>query len=36
VTPPAGNGMDLAVITEKDGFQLVDQSEIDALLASHR
>ena len=32
----SGNGMDLAVITEKDGFQLVDQSEIDALLASHR
>ena len=32
----SGNGMDLAVITAKDGFQLVDQSEIDALLASHR
>ena len=30
----SGNGMDLAVITEKDGFVLVEQSEIDDLLAS--
>ena len=28
----SGNGMDLAVITAKDGFVLVEQSEIDALL----
>ena len=28
----SGNGMDLAVITAKDGFVLVEQSEIDAIL----
>ena len=32
----SGNGMDLAVITQKDGFQLVPESEIAALLASHK
>lgn len=32
----SGNGMDLAVITRKDGFQLVPQAEISALLASHK
>jgi proteasome beta subunit len=29
----SGNGMDLAVITEKDGFVAVAQSEIDSLLS---
>ena len=28
----SGNGMDLAVITAKDGYVPVDQSEIDSLL----
>jgi len=28
--------MDLAVITRKDGFQLVPEAEISALLASHK
>jgi proteasome beta subunit len=32
----SGNGMDLAVITRKDGFQLVPEAEISALLASHK
>lgn len=30
----SGNGMDLAVITEKDGFVSVTQSEIETLLSS--
>ena len=28
----SGNGMDLAIITAKDGYVPVDQSEIDSLL----
>ena len=28
----SGNGMDLAVITAKDGYVPVEQSEIDAIL----
>ena len=28
----SGNGMDLAVITQKDGFRQLDEAELEALL----